>query len=151
MTLSDKFFLKLDALHKARNYARSLRREVIQAYGAKCVCCGESRMTFLTIDHKNNDGAKHRNELRKNGKKPWISKYGIRRAGSVPFWNDLKRRHWPQEDFQCLCYNCNMGRHRNIENPGICPHELERGEITSLPLSMLGHDTLVDQAEFPNL
>ena len=41
---------------------RNLRTKykVMRAYGGKCVCCGESTLSFLTIDHPNNDGVKDR-------------------------------------------------------------------------------------------
>lgn len=117
----------------AKQYARSLRLQVITAYGAKCECCGESRFHFLTIDHKLNNGTQHRKSLRKD-RKVWKGHNGIRTEGSLPFWNDLKRRGYPKDEYRCLCYNCNMGRHRNWEHPGICPHEIERGEIVSVAL-----------------
>lgn len=118
----------------ARRYARSLRREIINAYGAICVCCGETRFGFLTLDHIHNNGTLHRKSLRARGKPrlAWRKKEGfVGGYGSLPLYNDLKRRGFPKDECRCLCYNCNMGRHRNFENPGICPHEIERGEITS--------------------
>jgi hypothetical protein len=121
---------------QAKSYARVLRTEIIEAYGAKCACCGESRFHFLGIDHKNNDGAQHLEALRKSGKGKWKSVHGIRRSGPIPFWNDLKRRGFPKDNYQCLCYNCNLGRHRNWDYPGICPHEIERGLIVSRPLNI---------------
>ncbi len=37
-----------------------LRTQVINSYGGSCVCCGETELVFLSIDHINNDGDKHR-------------------------------------------------------------------------------------------
>jgi hypothetical protein len=82
--------------------------EVYEALGgARCACCGETTIEFLTIDHVNGDGAKHRRRLKESGGYGGLSLYrSIKRAGFPP-------------DFQVLCYNCNVGRHRN---GGVCPH-----------------------------
>lgn len=86
---------------KQKRWALFLR--VLAAYGNQCSCCGERAPLFLTIDHKNNDGAAHRAQL-----KPGTSIYR---------W--LEKNGYPQDRFQILCWNCNMGRSRN---GGICPH-----------------------------
>lgn len=82
----------------------NLRKKVIEHYGARCVCCNESNIGFLSIDHKNNDGAEHRRMIKKNcgsGFNGWVIK-----------------NNFP--DFlQVMCYNCNCGRQLN---GGICPH-----------------------------
>ena len=70
----------------------------------KCVCCGEYRIKFLTIDHKNNDGYLHRKD---------------KSTVLIYYW--LKRKNYP-EGYQTLCFNCNSGR---ALNSGICPHEEE--------------------------
>lgn len=110
-----------------RNYAklrhRDLRRQLLEAYGNKCFCCGESRPVFLTLDHIANNGASERRRI--NGQNSGCSN------GE---WLSLKKRGWPKDGYRLLCYNCNCGRHRNWQNPGICPHEEERGEFLSVPL-----------------
>ncbi len=89
---------------------RKLKLEVFNHYGgAKCACCGEKEICFLTLDHPNNDGAKHRQSL--TGKK----------AG-VTIYRALKRAKWPP-GLQVLCFNCNCGR--QINN-GICPHHVSK-------------------------
>lgn len=80
------------------------RITVIEAYGGKCSCCGESRYEFLAVDHINNDG----NIMRK-GVHP-KSPYG---------W--LIRNNFPKENFQILCHNCNCAKGFY----GYCPHEKE--------------------------
>src|SRR5689334_14898203 len=47
----------------SKNYKNKLRDMVFEAYGDSCVCCGETNPLFLTLDHINNDGNKHRREL----------------------------------------------------------------------------------------
>ena len=45
---------------KKENHKRArdkLRALVIEHYGDRCSCCGESEIKFLAIDHINNDGA----------------------------------------------------------------------------------------------
>jgi hypothetical protein len=87
-----------------RNYAQ-LWRQVLAGYGSKCACVGCSEMNpkFLTIDHVANDGAIDR---QKNGGSMWAL---LRR---------VIKQHFPAR-YQLLCYNCNLGKHRN---GGTCPH-----------------------------
>lgn len=91
-----------------------LKEQVFNHYGKLCVCCGETRMLFLTVDHVNNDGAAHRNALM-NGR-------GRTGGASARLFLDIIRKGFP-DSFRILCYNCNCGRARN---KGICAHEEER-------------------------
>ena len=81
-----------------------LHRKAVEAYGGKCACCGETEWLFLTIDHINNDGAERRKTEHGSG---------------TTFYRWLRNNDYP-EDFQVLCYNCNLGKHRN---GGVCPHK----------------------------
>lgn len=67
-----------------------------------CSCCGESEIEFLTIDHPNNDGAKHRKEI----------------GGGNRFYSWVIKNSFPK-GFRVLCMNCNFARGRF----GKCPHE----------------------------
>lgn len=88
-----------------RNYMREIFLEALKAYGGPtCVCCGESNIFFLTLDHVNNDGAEHRRRTK-----------GA--SGKTLAWV-LKKEGYPP-GIQVLCFNCNCGRARN---GGICPH-----------------------------
>lgn len=90
---------------RGRKYWSDLREECFLAYGGFiCACCGETEVKFLTLDHANNDGAKHRKEI------------GSRGAGIFKWLRDHK---YPP-GFQVLCFNCNCGKARNN---GICPHK----------------------------
>ena len=83
----------------------AVRDEAYKAYGGYiCACCGESEPKFLSIDHVNNDGAKHKRENR------------IRTGEQMYRW--LKRSGYP-DGFQILCMNCNWGKR---SNNGVCPH-----------------------------
>ena len=78
------------------------RSVVIKAYGGKCVCCGETELDFLCIDHINGGGAKHKKEV-----------------GNLYSW--LRKEEYPA-GFQVLCWNCNHGKYTN----GFCPHQQKR-------------------------
>ena len=54
-----------------RKARATLRQTVIAAYGGKCACCGIDDWHFLSIDHINNDGAKHRMETRFGSNQLW--------------------------------------------------------------------------------
>lgn len=98
---------------KAKDYSRTKGRknralwwnQVLQHYGAKCSCCGETERMFLTLDHVNNDGYQHR-----------LPSGGRMKAEKLYRW--LILNNFP-EGYQILCWNCNCGKHRN---GGICPH-----------------------------
>lgn len=90
-----------------RRYNQRNRRQVITAYGGKCACCGEADYRFLTIDHINGDGASHKAEIKQ----------------SLTTW--LKAQGYPQDGYQCLCYNCNCGKWLY----GECPHKMPLNTI----------------------
>lgn len=88
--------------YQKSRYAR-IRQRVVDGYGGKCYCCGETEPCFLTLDHVNNDGAEHRRK---------------HKAVGMRLYQYLIRNKFPPE-FQLLCFNCNCGR--QINN-GVCPH-----------------------------
>lgn len=88
----------------------SVRDEVYKHYGNICACCGETESKFLSIDHVNNDGAKHRKEI-------WTS--ASRRSSGSHLYRWIIKNNYP-DGFQLLCMNCNHGKSRN---DGICPHK----------------------------
>jgi hypothetical protein len=92
----------------SRNYRDKLTLQVITHYGGKCICCGETELKFLTIDHKNNDGAKERKKL--SGRNVGTNNLSVYRL--------IVKNNYP-DTYRVLCYNCNCGRERNN---GICPH-----------------------------
>lgn len=94
---------QLNAANKRRRAAD--RELVLWHYGARCACCGEAELIFLTVDHVNDDGAAHRRHVQPGRLHRWIIRNGF------------------PEAFQILCYNCNCGRARN---GGLCPHEQTR-------------------------
>ena len=95
------------ATKREKAYIRKRRKKVIEHYGGKCACCGESQYEFMTIDHINNDGAEHRRSV-----------VGTR---SICLW--LIKHNFPPE-FQILCWNCNAAKQFH----GICPHHHQKTE-----------------------
>jgi len=79
------------------------KKKVMQAYGGKCNCCGDSFIGRLTIDHLNNNGNEHRRQIGSNG-------------GSS-FYFYLIRNNYPS-GYQVLCSSCNLCKH----TMGHCPH-----------------------------
>lgn len=75
---------------------KTLKLEMIVAYGERCVLCGEVHWEFLTIDHINGGGTEHR-----------------RAIGSKDIYAWLKRRGWPKNGYRLLCANCNCSQTRN--------------------------------------
>ena len=69
---------------------QKFKQIVLQHYGQTCACCGESNTEFLTVDHINGEGNKHRKKENYNSILEW-----------------LIRNNLP-DGFQVLCMNCNF-------------------------------------------
>lgn len=69
----------------------------------RCACCNESIYDFLTIDHVNGGGNKHRKSL------------GLISSNSFFRW--LIKNNFPG-GYIVLCYNCNCSKGKL----GYCPH-----------------------------
>jgi hypothetical protein len=85
-----------------RSYLKA-RTDVLDAYGGKCKCCGETTPEFLGIDHIHGDGAHDRKVLGMSG---------------VTLYRKLRREGYPTDRFQLLCHNCNQAKGYY----GQCPH-----------------------------
>ena len=85
---------------KRANEWKDKRLKVLQHYGMKCSCCGETQIEFLAIDHIKNDGAEHRRTLKIN------------------IYDWLIKNNYPK-GFQILCHNCNLAK----AFYGKCPHQ----------------------------
>ena len=107
-------------LEKCREYKRQadrrLKDEVFEAYGGyRCVCCGETMQSMLTIDHVNNDGKEHRAKIAAG--KSYMT---CRTGNGNSLYRDLRKNNFP-DGVQILCYNCNISKYRL----GKCEHQLE--------------------------
>lgn len=98
-------FVWRDGLTSNQRARKRERIKAIQAYGGKCVCCGETNAGFLTLDHVNDDGSEHR---RSSGKTVF----------KLAVW---ARQNGYPDTLRLLCYNCNCGREQQPDK--ICPHQ----------------------------
>ena len=94
-----------DCTARQSNRNHRFRDAVLDHYGRECVCCGESEVLFLCLDHVENDGAAHRREHGTGSK----------------FMEWVVRNNYPS-GLQTLCWNCNAGKHLN---GGTCPHQTD--------------------------
>jgi hypothetical protein len=93
----------------ARHYREEYRNKVLDHYGRKCACCGETTEKFLTVDHVHNDG--------------YIARKNKLHGRFVGSGSDIYRwivKHGFPKHFQILCMNCNFGK---FMGKGICPHQ----------------------------
>lgn len=92
-----------------RTYREKIRLTVLGHYGKNgvptCLCCGETRMEFLGLDHVNGGGQADR-KLHTNSQTLQIH---------------LIRDGFP-EGYRTLCHNCNM----SLGMYGYCPHSAEK-------------------------
>lgn len=95
----------------AKDERQALKIEVLTHYGGFCFCCGEGDWRFLTLDHSQNDGAKHRKTVRALG---------------TTMYRWARKRNFPPI-FQVACFNCNCAR--QFRSDGTCPHEDERARL----------------------
>lgn len=79
---------------RRKRYIRELRKNVIEGYGGKCVCCGNTYIPHLTIDHINNNGKEER----------------LKYPGTQ-IYRRLRRENYSDPSYQILCFNCNWAKY----------------------------------------
>ncbi len=92
---------------KAALYLQFYKKSVLDYYGWKCNCCGETTPQFLTVDHVDNDGFLDKDS---NGR---------RRTGYSLYYKIVKEGFGSK--YQILCMNCNHGKRMTND---VCPHKL---------------------------
>lgn len=93
---------RLELQRKERSLSQKMR--IFKAYGGcVCACCGDTHLEFLTLNHLNGGGNKHRKEVKNLYR--WII-----------------RNNFPP-GFNVLCMNCNFAEGKA---EGGCPHKRER-------------------------
>jgi hypothetical protein len=97
---------------RQNRYQQEWRQRVMDFYGNKCECCGETEKLFLSIDHTHECGRDHH---KKTGNGTQFYRVVLR---------DALEGH--SDWYRILCHNCNHGRYLN---GGICPH---KSQITML-------------------
>ncbi|MBL7142586.1 MAG: hypothetical protein ISS83_02950 [Candidatus Pacebacteria bacterium] len=95
----------------SKRYRAELKIQALKAYNnnekPKCVCCGETEIDFLCLDHINNIRRKER------------EKYGL----GTSFLKWLKTNNYPKHlGLQVLCFNCNFSKRIH----GVCIHQLRK-------------------------
>jgi len=96
-------------------YRNKLKSIVLDKYGGKCACCGDTHYEFLCIDHVKGGGNKHRREVLKS----------CSHGHALYRW--IIRNNFPRI-FRILCANCNQA----IGIHGYCPHQkVENPEIVN--------------------
>lgn len=96
-----------------KRWRKQLQQEVFAAYGDKCACCGCMEPCVLTVDHVYGKGDIHRQLV----------------GGGSVFYVWLRKNHFPQEQFQLLCRNCNHAKFAY----GECPHCAVTPLVTTEP------------------
>lgn len=90
-------------LAKQKTAVQEYKRQCLAEYGSTCRCCGETELSFLSLDHIFDNG---RHEKR-----------------GFAFYLELKRTNYPRKnELQVLCMNCQLGKRIN---GGFCPHHPE--------------------------
>ena len=102
----ENYRVHTNASHRKATW--KLKLEIINAYGGKCECCGENNVEFLSIDHINGNGKKHRDE--------------IKDASGIDLYRWLRNNNFPKDNFRLLCMNCNF----SLGKYGYCPHDKEK-------------------------
>lgn len=80
---------------KTAKRRRSIKQKILNHYGQMCNCncgCAVTKFEWLSVDHKNNDGADHRRKL-----------------GSISVYDWIIRNNFP-DNIQILCFNCNCAK-----------------------------------------
>ena len=86
---------------RVREKAKATRRTVIDMYGGKCACCGETEYVFLALDHIHGGGRQHRSV----------------KGSKIHF--ELLRTPLRLDLYRVLCHNCNYAMYAT---KGACPH-----------------------------
>lgn len=92
-------------LEKQKEYRLKIKLEVFSHYcngEIKCQCCSEKIIEFLSIDHVDGGGTKHRKQIGR---------------GNLYRW--LINNNFPN-NYRVLCHNCNQA----IGIYGKCPHNI---------------------------
>lgn len=99
---------KAHALTQEKQRVDKRREKIFAAYGNQCFCCGEITPEFLTIDHINGGGHRHRHSGR------------TAEHHSRNIYCEIVREGYPKDKYRLACWNCNaaLGRY------GYCPHQM---------------------------
>jgi hypothetical protein len=122
----------VEGQEKERSRGRTLqlryRMTALHVYGGdppRCACCGEDNYHFLSFDHINGGGRKHKQQAGIGNLAQWLCTHGF------------------PDGFRVLCHNCNL----SYGMYGFCPHTLppdmltaERSRLASVRLMQMPAD-----------
>lgn len=109
-----------------------LKSEVIQRLGGACACCGITELEFLSVDHVQGDGARHRATF-------------TRGTGSL--YRKVRAEGYPEGRYRVLCHNCNWSsylgngvcRHQRDPKPvGISYNQKSKAKLKALVFARMG-------------
>lgn len=122
---AEGYFRTPHAKARARNWRLESKLKVFAAYGgARCACCQDETMEFLTLDHMDGNGGDHRKSFRGD------------HSSGTQIIRQLIAENFPP-GYQILCFSCNVGKHRSGVNR--CPHQLE---VSALWKSFIDYATV---------
>lgn len=101
---------------KARDRRAQCRLDVLFHYSnglMNCECCHENIIEFLSIDHIDGGGRKHRQTIGNS-------------SNDFAAW--LRKQGYPP-GYRVLCHNCNL----SLGHYGYCPHQVDNGKFANLP------------------
>ena len=101
---NEEYRKRPENIARVASLRRGLRQKVIDMYGGKCNCCGETQFEFLAIDHVNGGGRQERETL-----SSWQLVNKVYKLNGSP-------------EYQILCHNCNSAKGWW----GECPHKWKR-------------------------
>jgi hypothetical protein len=100
---------RIERAEYSKKYRDKTKLDAMIHYGTdppSCKCCGTEEIEFLTLDHIDNDGAKHR-------------RADMSRTRGRDFYSWLKRNSYPTSlRSQVLCWDCQWGK----KSKKGCPH-----------------------------
>jgi hypothetical protein len=88
-----------DPRHKKNREDR--KRLIVNAYGGECAFCQHSIIQHLTIDHING-----------------VSEEDMNRRSGMKLYKYLIDNDFPKDNYQLLCYNCNLSKGFSEYYPG---------------------------------
>jgi hypothetical protein len=95
-----------------QKYRDTLKADMVNAYGGKCLHCGIDDIEVLVLDHIFDDAQEDR---AKNN-----------HSGGVHMYAKLRKLGWPKDKYQLLCHNCNykkeLNRRRSLRKPHYAVH-----------------------------
>jgi hypothetical protein len=99
-----------------KNRASRMREYVISQLGARCACCGEAALPFLTLEHVGQWGKFHRRN-------------GTRRRGATTIYGDVIKSGFDRKLYSVYCMNCNFATRYGAT----CPHKADETSLRQMP------------------